>query len=276
MEHRPGIDRFIFAGQPNPSMNSETVKSILEKIASGKMSIEQGLRALSAFTFEDIGFAKIDHHRAARTGAPEVIFAPGKTESQIIRIFERMHKAGADVIISRVDKSIYNKLKKRFRNIKYNETARMIVKSGGHKKPSIAGTIVVVTGGTSDIPVAEEAAATIEAFGCKAERIFDVGVAGIHRLLSFQERFRQATVVIVAAGMEGALPSVVGGLVSAPVIAVPTSIGYGASFGGIAALLAMLNSCAPGVTVVNIDNGFGAAMAALKIVAGDKSKSGYK
>jgi len=254
-------------------MNTDTVRSILENISTGKMSIDQGLEALRAFTFEDIGFAKIDHNRATRTGTPEVIFAPGKTERQITQIIQRMSKAGSDIIISRVDKSTYNKLKRKFRNIEYNETARMIVKTVRRSKPIVPGVIAVVSGGTSDMPVAEEAAATIEAFGGKAERIFDVGVAGIHRLLSFHDRLRQASVIIVVAGMEGALPSVVGGLVAAPVIAVPTSIGYGASFGGIAALLAMLNSCAPGVTVVNIDNGFGAAMAALKIVTKGKLKS---
>ena len=247
-------------------MNSDIIRSVLKGIAEKKLSVDDGLRELRALTFEDIGFAKIDHHRSSRTGAPEVIFAPGKTDRQIMMIFEKMSKAGSDILVSRADKSVYNKLKLKYKTIQYHESARMIVKKGRGQKSIYEGTIAVVTGGTSDIPVAEEAAVTIEAFGGKVERIFDVGVAGIHRLLAFQENLKQAKVVIVVAGMEGALASVVGGLVSAPVIAVPTSIGYGASFGGLAALLAMLNSCAPGVTVVNIDNGFGAAMAALKIV----------
>lgn len=170
-------------------------------------------------------------------------------------------------MISRADKALCNKLQRKYKNVKYNEIARMIIKTRRRKKTDDNRAIAVVTGGTSDLSVAEEAGVTIEAFGGKVERIYDVGVAGIHRLLAYKDKLRSASVVIVVAGMEGALPSVVGGLVTAPVIAVPTSVGYGASFGGIAALLAMLNSCAPGVTVVNIDNGFGAAMAALKMVA---------
>ncbi|MEE9553178.1 MAG: nickel pincer cofactor biosynthesis protein LarB [candidate division Zixibacteria bacterium] len=247
-------------------MYSKRIKSVLQKIADGKLSVDDGLRELRTYSFEDIGFAKIDHHRSSRTGMPEVIFAPGKTDQQIIKIFEKMSEAGSDILVSRADRAVYNKLKRKHKSVIYHESARMIVKTGRRKKPISSETIAIVTGGTSDIPVAEEAAVTIETFGGKVERIFDVGVAGIHRLLSFHENLQKAKVVIVAAGMEGALPSVVGGLVTAPVIAVPTSIGYGASFGGLAALLAMLNSCAPGVTVVNIDNGFGAAMAALKIV----------
>ena len=248
-------------------MDSKKIRSVLKKIASGSLSVDEGARRLQSISFEDIGFAKLDHNRAVRTGAPEVIFAPGKTERQIIKIFERMHKAGSDILISRTNEALYNKLRRKYENVKYNETARMIIKTGRRKKIGGNRAIAVVTGGTSDLSVAEEAGVTIEAFGGKVERIYDVGVAGIHRLLAYQDKLRSASVVIVVAGMEGALASVVGGLVSAPVIAVPTSVGYGASFGGIAALLAMLNSCAPGVTVVNIDNGFGAAMAALKMVA---------
>ncbi len=249
-------------------MDSEKIRSVLQKIASGNLSVAEGTRKLQSISFEDIGFAKVDHSRTIRTGAPEVIFAPGKTDRQILKIFERMHKAGSDILISRTDKALCNKLQRKYKNVKYNEAARMIVKTRRRKKKSGNRVIAVVTGGTSDLGVAEEAGATIEAFGGKVERIYDVGVAGIHRLLAYQDKLRSATVIIVVAGMEGALPSVVGGLVTAPVIAVPTSVGYGASFGGIAALLAMLNSCAPGVTVVNIDNGFGAAMAALKMVKG--------
>ncbi len=249
------------------AVDSKKIRSILEKIASGRLSVEDGARKLQSISFEDIGFAKLDHNRTIRTGAPEVIFAPGKTDRQIIKIFERMHRAGSDILISRADKALYNKLQRKYKNVKYNEIARMIIKTVRRKKVDTKRAIAVVTGGTSDLSVAEEAGATIEAFGSRVERIYDVGVAGIHRLLAYQDKLRSASVVIVVAGMEGALPSVVGGLVKAPVIAVPTSVGYGASFGGIAALLAMLNSCAPGVTVVNIDNGFGAAMAALKMIA---------
>jgi NCAIR mutase (PurE)-related protein len=247
-------------------MHSKKLKEILSKIENGRLTADEGWKLLKDSTFEDIHYAKIDHHREKRTGIPEVIFAPGKTEKQIMEIFRKMHKAGSDILVSKVDKSVYNKLKKNFKGLKYNESARMIVKTDRKKSKASIGRVAVVTGGTSDMNVAEEAAVTIEVFGGEADRIYDVGVAGIHRLLAFKDRLLSADVIIVAAGMEGALPSVVGGLVTSPVIAVPTSIGYGASFGGIAALLGMLNSCAPGVTVVNIDNGFGAAMAALKIL----------
>ncbi len=247
-------------------MHSKKLKEILNKIEKGRLSAEEAWNLLKDSTFEDIHFAKIDHHRTKRTGIPEVIFAPGKTEKQITDIFKRMCDAGSDIIISKVDKSIYNNLKKDYRGLKYHDSARMIVKIQGGKRKVPSGLIAIVTGGTSDMNVAEEAAVTIETFGGKADRIYDVGVAGIHRLLAFKDRLINADIIIVVAGMEGALASVVGGLVSVPVIAVPTSVGYGASFGGIAALLTMLNSCAPGVTVVNIDNGFGAAMAAYKML----------
>jgi NCAIR mutase (PurE)-related protein len=251
-------------------VDPKKIKSILEKIISGGLSIDEGARRLQFISFEDMGFAKLDHNRSVRTGAPEVIFAPGKTDRQIMKIFERMHKAGSDILISRTGRALYNKLQRKYKNVKYNDTAGMITKTRRRKRASTDKAVAIVTGGTSDLSVAEEAGVTIETFGGKVERIYDVGVAGIHRLLAYQDKLKSAAVVIVVAGMEGALPSVVGGLVTAPVIAVPTSIGYGASFGGIAALLAMLNSCAPGVTVVNIDNGFGAAMAALKMIGRNK------
>jgi NCAIR mutase (PurE)-related protein len=254
-------------------MQPEKIKKILTKIERGEISADEGWDLLRGSTFEDIHFAKIDHHRLKRTGIPEVIFAPGKTEKQIIEIFKRMHAAGSDILVSKVEKSVYDKLRRSYKGLKYNEAARMIVKTGRKKLKISAGRIAVVTGGTSDMNVAEEAAVTIEAFGYEVDRIYDVGVAGIHRLLAFNDKLKKADVIIVAAGMEGALASVVGGLVSSPVVAVPTSVGYGASFGGIAALLAMLNSCAPGVTVVNIDNGFGAAMAALKMLNIKKAKT---
>jgi len=247
-------------------MNTNALKSILQRISDGKISLDEGIESIKSLEFEDIGFAKIDHSRNDRTGIPEVIFAPGKTTKQITDIFARMHKKGSAIIVSRADEATYKALKSKYKGIKHNRTARMISSSSSKAKKKSSGRIAVVTGGTSDIPVAEEAAYTAEVFGIEVDRVFDVGVAGIHRLLSHSENIRKASVVIVVAGMEGALASVVGGMVSAPVIAVPTSIGYGASFGGIAALLAMLNSCAPGVTVTNIDNGFGAAVAAVKIL----------
>jgi hypothetical protein len=247
-------------------MRPDDIKKILENVSNGKISVENALERLSSFAFEDLEFAKLDHHRALRTGVPEVIFAPGKTEKQIVEIFGRMAKAGADVLVTRVDRKMFAKLKAKHKGVRYNETARMIHLAGRGKRVALSGTVAVVSAGTADLSVAEEAAAALEAFGAAVERLFDVGVAGIHRLLAHQGKLREARVVIVVAGMEGALASVVGGLVPAPVIAVPTSVGYGASFGGLAALLAMLNSCAPGVTVVNIDNGFGAAMAAVKMI----------
>jgi NCAIR mutase (PurE)-related protein len=251
----------------------DRIKNILTKIEKGSLSAEEAWKLLGKYTFEDIHYAKIDHQRELRTGVPEVIFAPGKTEKQITEIFKRMLESGSDILISRVDKSVYNKLKRNYEGIKYHDSARMIVKIQNRKRRTARGTVAIVTGGTSDLNVAEEAAVTAESFGMTTERIYDVGVAGIHRLLAFNDNLKNADVIIVVAGMEGALPSVVGGLVSSPVIAVPTSMGYGASFGGIAALLGMLNSCAPGVTVVNIDNGFGAAMAAYKILNTMKAES---
>jgi len=250
-------------------MQPEKIKVMLQDVSSGKLSVRKAAKRLQQLSFEDLGFAKLDHHRATRTGLPEVIFAPGKTEVQLLKIYETMSRAGSDVIITRAQKSTYDKIKRRFKDARYNKLARVIYKAHKSKTASKIKAIAVVTAGTSDMPVAEEAAVIAEAFGQKVERIYDVGVAGIHRLLAHQGKLRDAAVVIVVAGMEGALASVVSGLVKAPVIAVPTSVGYGASFAGLAALLAMLNSCAPGVTVVNIDNGFGAAMAALKIMRKD-------
>jgi NCAIR mutase (PurE)-related protein len=246
-------------------MNIPDIKKILESVAHGDMTAEEGLKSLSALPFEDLGFAKLDHHRTLRTGMPEVIFAPGKTSEQISKIFDRMVKAGCDVLVTRAAKSVYKKIRRRHKMARYNETARIISLSNLRKNKN-AGMIAVVSGGTADMPVAEEAAAVAEFFEGSVERIYDVGVSGIHRLLAHKDKIGSAKVIIVVAGMEGALASVVGGLTHAPVIAVPTSVGYGASFNGLAALLAMLNSCAPGVTVVNIDNGFGAAMAAVKMM----------
>jgi pyridinium-3,5-biscarboxylic acid mononucleotide synthase len=246
-------------------MKPDNIKDILREISARKLSVDEGMKRLSNLAFEDLGFAKLDHHRALRTGIPEVIFAPGKTEKQIVTIFERFYKSGSNIMITRVNKQVFDKIRRKHKRAKYNPIARIIYLIQKPIIDSNSKTIAVISAGTSDIGVAEEASVTIEAFGCKVERLYDVGVAGIHRLLAHQSIIRKADVLIVVAGMEGALASVVGGLVSAPVIAVPTSIGYGASFGGVTALLSMLNSCAPGVTVANIDNGFGAAVAAIKM-----------
>ncbi len=254
-------------------MKPRDINIILEKVAAGKLSSAAAMKKLNSLSFENLEFAKIDHNRLDRTGVPEVIFAPGKTDEQIVKIFTRMKKAGSDVMITRVEKKIFIKLKSKNKGIKYSEIARIIYEPTRLKEPYGKATIAVVSAGTADMSVAEEAAVTAEAFGARVDRVYDVGIAGIHRLLAHQDQIRKARVVIVVAGMEGALASAVGGLVQAPVIAVPTSIGYGASFGGLAALLSMLNSCAPGVTVVNIDNGFGAAVAALKMIRGINRKS---
>jgi pyridinium-3,5-biscarboxylic acid mononucleotide synthase len=254
-------------------MKPQDIKAILDKVAAGKLSTSTAIKKLGLLSFVNLEFAKIDHQRLMRTGVPEVIFAPGKTDEQIIKIFARMKKAGSDVMITRVEKRIFVKLKSKYKGIKYSPIARIIYEPTRVKEPFGKAGIAVVSAGTADMNVAEEAAITAEAFGAHVDRVFDVGVAGIHRLLAHQDQIRKASVVIVVAGMEGALASAVGGLVQAPVIAVPTSIGYGASFGGLAALLSMLNSCAPGVTVVNIDNGFGAAVAALKMIRGMSRKS---
>ncbi len=234
-------------------------KDILEKVAKGEMTPEEAETALKMKPFVDLGFAKPDLHRGIRQGIPEVIFGEGKTPEQIDKITESLLEGGVEtVLITRLSKEKCGLLKT---PVRYFDVARIGV-VGIIPEPSAKGTIVVATGGTSDLPVAEEAAVTAEVLGNKVTRIYDVGVAGIHRLLAHTEELMSASVVIAIAGMEGALASVIGGLVDCPVIAVPTSVGYGASFEGITALLAMLNSCASGVTVVNIDNGFGAGYSA--------------
>lgn len=215
--------------------------------------------------FEELGFAKIDHHRAERCGSPEAVFCEGKTPAQAARIVERMAKGRHNILATRADAATFAAVKKRVPRAEYNETARLIFVRKEKFRPDPRRFILVVTAGTSDIPAAEEAALTAELAGHRVERVFDVGVAGIHRLFSHHKKLRAANVIVVAAGMEGALASVVGGLVSRPVIALPTSVGYGASFKGLAALLGMLNSCAAGVAVVNIDNGFGAGRLAAQI-----------
>jgi NCAIR mutase (PurE)-related protein len=219
------------------------------------------MHRLKNLPYEDIGFARIDHHRHLRTGFPEVVFCQGKSAEQVRQIIERIHKQKNDVLATRANEDIYALVRQVDERAEYNSAGRTIV-IRNRKKRDPVGNILIISAGTSDIPVAEEAAMTCDIMGSRIERLYDVGVAGIHRLLDQKGLFDESRVIVVVAGMEGALASVVGGLVDKPIIAVPTSVGYGASLGGIAALLSMLNSCAAGVTVVNIDNGFGAARAA--------------
>jgi NCAIR mutase (PurE)-related protein len=243
----------------------DAILALLKQVESGDLRSGDALEKLSNFPFEDAGFAKIDHHRSLRLGLPEVIYAAGKTPDQVAEIFARMTLAGGDVIATRADAAAWDAVKQMVPEAEYHTAARIIgLRQNG--EPSGAGPIAVLCAGTSDIPVAEESAVTAEYLGLKVDRIYDVGVAGLHRLLAQRDLLAQARAVVVCAGMEGALPSVVGGLVAAPVIAVPTSVGYGAAFGGLTALLGMLNSCAPNVSVVNIDNGFGAAYVAAMMV----------
>lgn len=242
-------------------MNEKDIRLLLEKIKTKKLTVDQGLKKLRHFPFEDIGFAKIDHHRVLRQGFPEVIFGQGKTPKQIFNIVKRMLPLKHNILITRTQESVYRKIKDLDKRAKFYQDSGTIVFLRD-KVIRGNGTILIISAGTSDIPIAEESMVTAQAMGNRVETLFDVGVAGIHRLFSARDQLLAAKVVIVIAGMEGALPSVVGGLVSVPVIAVPTSIGYGASFGGIAALLGMLNSCASNVTVVNIDNGYGAGFVA--------------
>lgn len=242
-------------------MNPQSIRKLFEQVRSGKISPDDAVARLRHMPFEDLGFAKVDHHRALRAGMPEVILGEGKTPAQVAGIFSRLAKHGANVLATRANPKQFDAVKKKVRNAQFHELGRAIVLERDSTKYG-KGIIAVVSAGTSDIPVAEEAVITAETMGNEVQHFYDVGVAGIHRLLANREALTKARVVIVCAGMEGALPSVVGGLVGVPVIAVPTSIGYGASFKGLAALLGMLNSCASNVTVVNIDNGFGAGYVA--------------
>lgn len=242
-------------------MRTEDIRSILEAFASGQVAGEAAAEQIKALSYEDVGYAKIDHARAVRQGFPEVIFGLGKTKAQIVGIFEKLVERAPNVLITRTNAEVYGEIRNVATDAEWHESAGLIRVIRDRTDLGV-GEIAIVTAGTSDIPVAEEAALTAEAMGNRVMRIWDAGVAGIHRIISQREVLQNAKVVIVAAGMEGALPSVVGGLVSVPVIGVPTSIGYGASFGGIAAMLGMLNSCSSNVTVVNIDNGFGAGFTA--------------
>jgi pyridinium-3,5-biscarboxylic acid mononucleotide synthase len=248
-------------------MNRADIRDLLEDVQAQRLTPEQAhgrlLQFLRQAPFEDLGFARIDHHRTLRQGFPEVVFGPGKTPEQVAEIAQRIVAAGHSLLITRTDARTFDTVRQKVPDATFQEVARTITRVG-HAPPG-RGVIVVAAAGTADLPVAEEAAVTAEIMGNQVDRMYDVGVAGLHRLLSEHHRLISARVIIVVAGMEGALPSVVGGLVDVPVIAVPTSVGYGASFGGLTALLAMLNSCASGVSVVNIDNGFGAAAIASSI-----------
>lgn len=248
------------------------MEEVLKRVQNGELSVEEAKKQLA--TYENLGFAKVDHHRKRRQGFPEAIYGEGKSAEQISRIISAIEQNGDAILVTRIDEEKAEKVRERHPHLSYNETAR-IVYSVSAKSALNNGYIAILCAGTSDLKVAEEAAVTLEAFGCEVRRFYDVGVAGIHRLFDHIEEIQQATVSIVVAGMEGALPSVVGGLVSHPIIAVPTSVGYGANFQGVSALLTMLNSCASGITVVNIDNGFGAAYSAaqiLKLAQGEMHK----
>ncbi len=240
-------------------MNPDHLKTLLANVQAGKVSVEKALKELKTLPFEDIGCATIDHHRHLRQGAPETIFGAGKTVAQIRAIMEKMVEKGNNILVTRLERNKVANIKKAFPKSKYYPHSRTLTLINHPIQRVGRGTILVVCAGTSDIPVAEEALVTAKMMGNPVDYLYDVGVAGIHRLMSQREKLFAAHVLIVVAGMEGALPSVVGGLVDRPVIAVPTSVGYGSNFGGITALLAMLNSCASGIAVVNIDNGYGAA-----------------
>ncbi|HZI27288.1 MAG TPA: nickel pincer cofactor biosynthesis protein LarB [Gemmatimonadaceae bacterium] len=250
------------------SLDRARVLELLRRVASNEVDPEQAVRQLSLAPFETLDFATVDHHRALRQGYPEVIYGEGKNPEQVVAIAERLMAHAQVALVTRTDVATRQALRERFADAVVNDVART-VRIGTYTPDVKRGTILIITAGTSDLPVAEEAAESAIAMGNSVARLNDVGVAGIHRLLSQGDALTRAGVVIVVAGMDGALPSVVGGLVACPVIAVPTSVGYGASLGGLAALFTMLNSCAAGVTVVNIDNGFGAAAAATRINSRD-------
>jgi len=244
-------------------VDRDALRALLDDLKAGRLDVDAAVAKLRGMPFEDLGFAKIDHHRALRGGAPEAVFCPGKTPAQVVAILARLTDHHANVLATRADPSVADAVAEAGLPHIYHPDARLVI---ARPEPSAGlGLIAVLAAGTADLPVAEEAALVAEALDNRVERVYDCGVAGLHRLLAHYHLLAEANVLVVVAGMEGALPSVVGGLVDRPVIAVPTSIGYGASFGGIAALLAMLNSCAPGVSVVNIDNGYGAAHQASQI-----------
>ncbi len=252
-------------------MDREKIVELLEKVKTGEIEVTEALRILKSLPYEDLGFAKIDTHRDLRKGFPEVVLCTGKTLGQITKIVERLSAGSELIMATKASQEVYEAIRNIRPDAVYYETARIVL-IGQKKEKTAKGAILVISAGTSDLPIAEEAAITAEAMGNPVERLYDVGVAGVHRFLDNREKLFQANVIVVVAGMEGALASIVGGLADKPIVAVPTSVGYGASFDGLAALLTMLNCCAPGVVVVNIDNGFGAGYFASVInqIGGEK------
>jgi NCAIR mutase (PurE)-related protein len=244
-------------------MEIDKLTQMLNSFKAGETDLEQALSILKQLPFEDLGFAKIDHHRALRTGYPEVVFCQGKTHEQVEKIYQSLEKHNGNVLMTRAEPDLFSRLHKVDDRLMYNELGRTITLEKEPREKT--GSVLVISAGTADIPVAEEAAVTASISGAKVERIYDAGVAGIHRLLAHNEQIQNARCIVAVAGMEGALPSVVGGLAPCPVIGVPTSVGYGSHLNGMAPLLTMLNSCAPNITVVNIDNGFGAGFSAAMI-----------
>ncbi len=240
-------------------MTPEQIRRVLEAVRENELDVDGAMERLKNLPFEDLGFAHVDHHRAMRQGFPEVIFCQGKTVEQVVEIARRISDAGSTLLATRADGAQADAVGSALSGVDYNPLARtLLIRGSDLGETATTGEVLVISAGTSDLPVAEEAVVTAEAMGSRVTKLYDVGVSGIHRLFAYRDRIDRAAVIVVVAGMEGALPSVVGGLVDVPVVAVPTSVGYGASFGGLAALLGTLNSCAPGVVVVNIDNGFGA------------------
>jgi pyridinium-3,5-biscarboxylic acid mononucleotide synthase len=254
-------------------LDREAIKKLLRRVRAGSLSIREAELALRHFPAEDLGFATLDTHRAMRRGFPETVYGPGKSIEQIVTIVGRLHAAGQPAMVTRVGPEVHDAVRASYPRAEYHAVARALVLRAGRKAPGRPG-VVVITAGTTDIPVAEEAALTAELLGERIERKYDVGVAGLHRLMAHRDALASANVVVAVAGMEGALPSVVAGLVDCPVIAVPTSVGYGAGAGGFAALLSMLNTCSPGVAVVNIDNGHGAGCLASLINRSAKRRPG--
>jgi NCAIR mutase (PurE)-related protein len=238
-------------------MQAELLRELLNEVRAGSRTVESALDRLRDLPFENLGYARLDHHRALRTGFPEVVFCEGKRVEQIVEILERLEQKHSPVLATRASREIYDAVTARIPSAKYFEDARIIQIGMSGAEPTQT-TVLVICAGTADLPVAEEAAVTAGALGSRVEKLYDVGVAGVHRLLAARDRLNAANVIVVVAGMDGVLPTIVGGLVAAPVIAVPTSIGYGTGLGGVSALMTMLNACAPGIAVVNIDNGFGA------------------
>lgn len=249
------------------------LRELLKQVESGKISVEKAVDRLRHLPYDDLEFAKLDTHRPLRKGFPEAVYSPGKSPAQVAALMKRLAEHGQTALATRASREVYEAVQAELPEAEYREAARMIVLHSPEEKKQCDAVVLVVSAGTADQPVAEEAAVTAETMGCRVERLYDVGVAGIHRLLGHTDKLDSAAAIVVVAGMEGALASVVGGLARAPVVAVPTSVGYGASFGGIGALLTMLNSCAGGVAVVNIDNGYGAGFYA-GLIATSRGQSG--